>query len=321
MTGDTFDPELADDLVGVASARLTAAGVPRGERIRALRLLSILATLADTDLRVRRPLTMVASEFDLPVDEVDIWLDDLVAIGVVRLEGTAMVLGGREPSRQVRMSLHDFLDAAAELDAAPEPRRRVPALLLRPSSAVLAAAAVVALAVLGPAVLDGPSTTVASRGGTESPVVPTTANPKPPAGEVDTDDEAPPTGAVDGGEQLGPVVVDTSSTTLLPCPSGAPLLEVTGATVDALGRLAVDGVARNDSDEPLTIDTFTLRTTVDGQEITAPGIERALLVPARSSVLWQARLPVVAPAGTLVRATLGEWEWQGLEIRTACPSP
>lgn len=313
MTGETWDSELADDLVGIASARLTAAGVPRGERIRALRLLSILSTLADTDLRVRRPLAMVASEFDLPVDEVDVWLDDLVAVGVVRLDGTAVVLGGREPSRDVRMSLHDFLDAAGELDATPA-RPRWAATLLRPSSAVLAAAAVVALAFLGPAVLDQPSTPIASTSDTalESPAVATTAAPSPDVERSGTTTSAPQ------------AVVDTTvvaTTATFPCPTGAPILEVTGATVDALGRLAVDGIARNPSGESITVESFTLRTSVDGKEITAPGTERELVVPAHSSVLWQAKLPVIAPAGTLVRAALGDWGWERPETRMACPSP
>lgn len=257
--GGPHDEELAGDLVGVASARLAAMGVPRGDRLRALRLLSVLATLADTEDRVRRPLAMVASEFELPLDEVDRWLDDLLAAGVVQREGSSIVLGGREPHRDVGITLHDFLDVAA-----PPARSRWTRGLLRPSGAVLAAAAIIAVAVVAPGVIDDESRPVST---SRTPDVPTAVAAGPPA---------------------------TTSTA---------------------------AVARNRSAHRLQVESFTVRTTVAGREISIPGLLRPLVVPPGGEVLWQSLLPILAPPGTSVRVTLGEWEWLGLDDGLDCPSP
>lgn len=318
--GGPRDEDLADDLVGVASARLVAMGVPRGERLRVLRLLSVLTTLADTDDRVRRPLSMVATEFELPADEVELWFDDLLAIGVVRMEGPSIVLGGREPDRDVGITLHDFLDAAA----VPGRSHRAKA-LLRPSGAVLAAVAAIAVALVAPGVIDDDSTPVSTN---RTPDVPTTvgADPSstttaPPEPTTSIVAAAPLVEAVEGGERIGPVVVSTTTSTVLPCPLAVPALEVLGTTTVADGRLAVDGVARNRSTRGLRVDSFTVRATVAGREISVPGLLRPLVVPPGGEVLWQSLLPILAPPGTSVRITPGDWEWLGPGDGLVCPSP
>lgn len=324
--GGRHEEELADDLVGVTSARLLAMGVPRGERLRALRLLSVLATVADADNRVRRPLSMVASEFDLPPEEVELWFDDLLASGAVRMDGPTIVLGGREPNRELGFSLHDFLDAAAGLDAARPSRSRWAGALLRPSGAVLAAVGVVAVVLVAPAAIDDDSSRVSA---SRTPDVPTTVgdDPSPPTGRssaplpVPTGGPAPPNEAVVGGERIGPVVVSTTTSTLLPCPADAPALEVLGTTTVADGRLAVDGLARNTSTQALQVEGFTVRTTVAGREVSVPGLLRPLVVPPGGEVLWQSLLPVLAPPGTSVRVTLGDWDWLDLDDGLVCPSP
>lgn len=318
--GGPHDEDLADDLVGVASARLVAMGVPRGERLRALRLLSVLATLADADDRVRRPLSMVASEFELPPEEVELWLDDLLAIGVVRMEGPSIVLGGREPDRDVGITLHDFLDAAS-----PPARSHWAKALLRPG-AVLAAVAVIAVALVAPGVMDHDSAPVSTN---RTPAVPTTVAADPPSTtstpaaprSTAALAPAPLVEAVEGGERIGPVVVSTTTSTVLPCPVDVPALEVLGTTTVADGRLAVDGVARNRSTRGLQVESFTVRATVAGREISVPGLLRPLVVPPGGEVLWQSLLPILAPPGTSVRITLGDWEWLDLEDGLVCPSP
>jgi hypothetical protein len=122
-------------------------------------------------------------------------------------------------------------------------------------------------------------------------------------------------------ERVGPVLVPTTSTVVLPCPAGVPLVQVLGTTTDADGRLAVDGLAHNASAEEVVIRGFTLRTTVAGKEVATPGTDHDLLVPGYSTVLWQATVPVAAPAGTIVQAALGDWAWSSPDIPTTCPSP
>src|SRR5438270_9928847 len=109
------DGDLDGDFVGTVSARLLAAGLPRDQRLGALRLLAALATLADRDDRVRRPLSQVGAEFDLPGDQLSGWFDALQWVGAVELDQSGIVLAGREqPAGSMR--LHDFLAVVAELD-------------------------------------------------------------------------------------------------------------------------------------------------------------------------------------------------------------
>jgi hypothetical protein len=96
---------------------------------------------------------------------------------------------------------------------------------------------------------------------------------------------------------------------------------VLGTTTDAAGKLAVDGVVTNDSDTAMTIESFTLQATVAGVVVSAEGIDRPLTVPSRSSVNWQSRLPVLAPAGTLVSVTLGRWYWNAVDVPPSCTAP
>jgi len=142
------------------------------------------------------------------------------------------------------------------------------------------------------------------RGGTTAP-----RTPPETAGAVEPDGRVEP---------KGPVVASTT-TTLLPCPIGIPFLEVLGSTTGADGFLTVDGVVHNPTDEDLTIESFTLRALVGGREVTSPGIEGLLHVPANATVPWQSRLTVTVPADTPVGAVLGDWTWLGPSA--ACPSP
>jgi hypothetical protein len=115
--------------------------------------------------------------------------------------------------------------------------------------------------------------------------------------------------------------VPSTTTVLLPCPTGNPLLQVLDSTTTADGQLAVEGLARNASGSDVVIRGFTLRASVDGTEVNAPGTDHDLVVPAQSTVPWRATVPVVAPAGTVVRAALGDWAWSAPEVPTTCPSP
>jgi len=317
------DVELANDLVGVASARLFAAGVSRGDRLGSLRLLGVLSTVADADHRIRRPLGDVAAEFDLPPALASQWAAHLEAVGVIRRDGTTTVLGGAEPPYLGALRLHDFLDAAAELDEAP--RRRDPARLLRPVGAVLAAAAVVVAILLAPGIVHPSSTPASSTG--DAPATPTTTESiTSPSTSTSGGRTAPSTRHASPGTSVAPsggsvIVTTTTSTLLAPCPSGVPLLQVLGSTTDPTGNLAVDGVVRNASDTDMTIDAFTVHATIAGQQISTPGTDHPLLVPAHSSTLWHAALPVQAPAGTPVVVTLDQWGWSAPNVPSTCPAP
>jgi hypothetical protein len=330
VTSGFDDAELEADLVGVASARLLAAGVPRLERLQALQLLGVLVNVADARRRVRRPLAELAVEFDLPADEVDGWLGHLRGVGAVRWEGGQYVLGAVEPPAAGGIRLQDFLSLVAEVDApaAIPPRRRAP--LLRPAGAVLAAAAVLLLAVIGPGVVRDRSTPVSSTRD-EAPETATTVAPSlralGPAATTSTARPsttavpAPPAKAVPGGEQLGPVLVSTTTTLQLACPGDLPVITVLGSRTDPDGHLVVDGLARNRSPEEVVIHGFTLSATVGGEDVSGPGTEHDLAVPGFGTVLWRTTLPIVAPPGTTVRAALGDWVWERAAVASTCPSP
>ena len=310
--GGPGDIELSEDLIGVASARLLAAGLPRGHRLRALRLLGVLATVADHKRRVRRPLRELAAEFDLPPDEVEDWLDDLLAVGVVSRELGGLYLGGVEPPRTNALRLQDFLAAAAELDE----RRRPSVRHLRPAGALLVAAAILFAVLVAPGVVSNRVTPASSNGDIDVPAATTTTAAARPATPRST------TTVTTAPARLGPVLVPpTTTTTLLDCPIGLPGLEVLGTTTAADGRLAIEGIARNPTAAELAVLSFELTTTVAGELVTGPGTDRPLVIPAHSSVLWEARLPIVAPAGTLVKATLGAWEWRSPKVAATCPTP
>jgi hypothetical protein len=321
VVGRPDDVELASDLVGVASARLLAAGVSRGDRLGAMRLLGILATVADSERRVRRPLEDVALEFALPPGLAREWAGYLEDVGVIRREGTSTVLAGAEPAYVGALRLQDFLDAAAEMD---EPHKTSPTRLLRPVGAALAAAAVLLAILLAPGVVHQRTTTTSSGGGS-GPATPTTTM-VPSIGQTSTSSgTVPPAGRTATGSAptpVGPAVQPTTPTTLsLICPSGSPILQVLGSTTDSDGKLAVDGVAQNLSDADMQIESFTVRTTINGQDISALGADRPIIVPAHASILWEAKLPVLAPAGTAVRVTLGDWSWHAPNVPSSCPSP
>jgi hypothetical protein len=324
MTGGFQDSELADDLVGVTSARLLAAGVPRLDRMRAMRLLGVLVNVADARRRVRRPLAELAVEFDLPVDEVDGWLDHLVDVGAVRWEDGKLVLAALEPPAAGGLRLHDFLSLAGEPTA--EPRRRAP--LLRPAGAVLAAAAVLVLALLAPGVVRDQSTPASTTrdeapagATTTAPAKGTTTSARPTTTSTSAAADEQPTETVPDGQRIGPVVVPTTTTLALPCPTGNPLLQVLGTTTGADGFLAVDGLAHNGSAEELVVHAFTLTATIDGQEISAPGLDHDLVIAPHSTVLWQAKLPITGPAGTLVQVALGGWGWSNPSLPSTCTTP
>ncbi|MCU1379378.1 MAG: hypothetical protein JWN29_2361 [Acidimicrobiales bacterium] len=312
VTGGFDDPELADDLVGVASARLLAADVPRAERLDALRLLGVLATVADAQKRVRRPLRELAREFDLPADEVEAWLAHLLDVEVVRWEGGMLELAALEPPAAGGLRLHDFLALASDPD--PRPRRRsVP---LRPAGLLLAAAAIVALVLLGPAVVRDRSTPVSADHQVASEV-PTTKGTvgRPPA----THTTVPPASAAPGAIQQGPVPTPSTSIGALPCPTGSPILQVLRVTPRA-GKLVVEGQVRNPASEGVVLRSFTLRAAIGGGEVTAPGTTHELLVPRLSTVPWEAELPVAVPLGTTVGVTLGDWDWRDSALSSVCPS-
>jgi hypothetical protein len=304
--------ELAADLVGVASARLLAQGLPRAERLGALRLLGILATVADGEGRVRRPLPEVAAEFDVPRLDAVRWLDHLVRVEAVVHEGGQLVVQGREPDARGPLRLHDFLELAAGLDA---PGPRVPLRrLARPAAAVLVAAALAGAVLLAPGMMRERTTPVSSTG---EPLATTASTSGRSAGSTSTT-SAGPAATVASPSSAAPVST-TTSTTVLDCPVGVPTLEVLDTTIGNDGRLAVVGQAVNPSTAALVIDQFTVRVTVGGVVFSAPAAEGPLLVPAGSTVSWEAPVAVVATAGTPAEVVLGDWEWAP-GVPPACPS-
>lgn len=118
MPAEGRDHELAGDVVGVTSARLLAAGVPRADRLGALRLLGAIAEVADDDLRVPESMAAVAAGQTFPAADAARWADALLLVGavVVDVDEGVLVIGAREWERREGLRLHDFLDAAAEME-------------------------------------------------------------------------------------------------------------------------------------------------------------------------------------------------------------
>ena len=296
--GDSEDGELAGDFVGTVSARLLAVGLPRDQRLGALRLLSALDTLADRDDRVRRPLRQVGTEFELPADEIEGWLDALVWVGAVAEDdGGILLLGREQPAGSIR--LHDFLTVVSELDDYPVGRRTAP-VVFRPAAAVLVAAALIAAVILAPGVVrtrtSNEPTNLAAPAGRSS----TTG--RAANSTASTTGTSPTTGFLN----LPPAFAVRTTV----CPTGVPAIEVLDVVSGPI--TTVSGVISNASTSPLAVTAFTVIANVGGQDL--PGIAGTadpITVDPGSSTTWSAVLPTTPPAGTAVRVTLDHWEWRG----------
>ena len=303
--GGAEDEEgLTGDFVGTVSARLLAAGIPRDERLGALRLLGALDTLADRDDRVRRPLAQVGTEFELPPDHLDEWLGALVEVGAVDVHGDGIVLAGRE-STAGSIRLQDFLAVVAQMDA-PSAPRRAPA-VLRPASAILVAAALLVAVVLTPGAVRNRST--------ESPA---TLAGRAANGSSSTAGVPSGTGATpaSGGGRVSTVPSNLAAGSL-ECPSGAPVFDV-GEVVAGTDLSTVTGVVHNAADQPVAVTGFTLIADIAGQEVAVPATDVPLIVPAAGAATWQATVPATATPGTTVRVVLDHWEWRGAAAE--CPA-
>ena len=324
--GMAEDAELAEDLVGVTSARLLAAGIPRDERNGALRLLGVLATVADRDQRVRRPLREVAREFALAPDDVEVWAGHLQAVGALRRNGDHVVLLGAEPAYAGGLRLHDFLDAAAELDH--PPARREVRDLVRPLSAVLVAAALLVAVLATPRLLNQKATPVSSERDRITTATPSTSTPTGSGvtgttGATGNGGSSPATTAGAGG--VAPVTPAAPTTTTLlplpPCPTGLPGIDVPSTSTDLAGNLAVAGILRNPTDTPMIVQGFTVQATVLGQTVSVPGIAAPVSVAPHGSTSWQTSLGVVAAPGTPVTTVLGAWSWDDPSLPSSCGAP
>lgn len=319
-----LDQEAADDVVGTASARLLAAGVPRDARRGALSLLGLLSASADDHGIVRRGFDDLVAEFELDPESAHGWLDDLVSVGIVHRGIGVLVLAGVEPAAPGGLRLADFLanvQAVDDADAAradePTPLRR----RVRPVSAIQAFVgaaavlmAVVAVPLLGRTTNEPESVRAAAARAdttTAAPVATTTTSEA---------QRSTSTTAADAGGEL-PVVVPTTSTTVAPteCPVGEPLLEVLGVAQGAAdGLSSVDGVARNTGTADLQLDGFTVTVTAAGEQVVVEGLDRPLTIPAGGSVRWTVLVPVAALPGAEAVATVDGWGWSDPDIAGAC---
>jgi hypothetical protein len=306
---DFDDGELAADVVGVTSARLLAAGVPANRRLTALRVLGVLGSVCDSDRRVRRPLPTVAHEFGIGAREAATAVTDLISVGVVSRDGDAFVLNGAEPPAAGGIRLQDFLALADDL-ADQRHRRTRAAQLLRPAGVALVAAALIGAVVLAPSPRHDAATRVSSSADKVAAGPDSTAPAKTAASATTTERAAGRTGTP------GATAVPGATPT---CPPGGPVLEVLHEGPDLNGNLTVDGLARNTTDRPLTIRTFTIQASVNGSDVSAPGTMALPLVPAHSTVAWSATFPgALVPPDSSVRAVLGDWDWQGAGVPSDC---
>lgn len=312
MAFTTLDQDLLDDLVGVASARLAAAGVPRANRVRAMRMLAILSTVADAELFVRQPVVDVAAEFDFPVDEARRAVDALEQVGVLHREGPSVRLSARETAVG-GMRLIDFVELTESSG-----RRSPLRVALRP----VVAASLAAVLLLTGAV-------VGNRLVRHSRARVLVAEGEPSANAATTDKRFPHGSVPDGAPAVDvpadaelPMKVSTTTTLLLAtCPTGTvPSLGVDGSAVDADGGLSVEGTARNPAPAPVQISGFTVYVTLPNGQVQLTPVASPLTVPANGSVHWQTRVPVVAAAGTPATVALDRWTWADDALRQRCPT-
>ena len=308
MKGGERDGELSDDVVGVASARLLAAGVAASRRRQALRLLGVLESVAGPDQVVRRPVRDVAVEFGLPPHEVETWLDDLELVGVVERWGSRVELMAVEPAAPGALRLHDFLALADERVVAPDadvvPLRR----MARPAAGVLAAAALLIVAILAGTTLprDDEGSPVAATGvnATSTTVETTTTEgtAESPARGTSTTARATPSTAG---------VAPTSAAPTAPpaCPSEPPVVELLETVPQGGSGLQLAGVVRN----PGTVAAAVRSVVVQGVDLPV-----SVVVPADGSAPWAATLTGLGLPAT-PSAGLGDWDWLP-PLPEGCPS-
>lgn len=318
-----LDDEAASDVVGTASARLLAEGVPRHERLAALRLLGMLSSSADEHGLVRRPFDDLVAEFALDADEANRALDHLVDVGIARRGIGVLVLAGVEPPAAGGLRLEDFLATAQALDeqrtvVADLPARRRPR-VLGPLQSLTGAAAVIAALVAVP-LLDRvtPTETVDTAAGRDA-VTSTDAAPE----DDDETTVAPRRSSTTDAPEVDPplpVAVPTTTTTVVTeCPTGNPLLEVLGVAEDSADGLAsVEGTATNDSDAEMQLAGFTVTVAVGDQVVALPGIDRPLTIPAGETVRWTVRTPLTAVPGITADVVVDGWRWSDDAVPGTC---
>jgi hypothetical protein len=294
-----------EDLADVATVRLVTAGVPRPNRVRAMRMLAILSAVADDDFVVRTPVLEVAAQFDFPVDEARGAIDALEQVGVlhhygpgVRLTARATTGGGIQ---------------LAELVEEPDRRgflaRTMP---VRPVlSAVLAALFLLVSAAAGSRLVEGAK---AKGEGT------------PPDGAATTD-KLFPQGRIPGGKPAVDVpdnaalpvpVAPVTTLVLATCPAGAPVITVVGSTPDADGLLSVEGTAMNPLPAAVHITAATVYVSPAGQPASMLPFEQQLSVPPHGQVHWQIRTAITGMASTPATVVLDHWGWADDVLAARC---
>ena len=112
------------DPIGVASARLLALGLDRGERMEVLRFLGILLDHAAPDGSVRAEPAVIAGEFRLSGAAVDTYIDALRRVDVVSDDGSGLRIRGYEHHRSTGLPDGEALALIAGVlagDASPAP--------------------------------------------------------------------------------------------------------------------------------------------------------------------------------------------------------
>jgi hypothetical protein len=308
MKGGEQDGELSDDVVGVASARLLAAGVAASRRRQALRLLGVLESVAGPDQVVRRPVRDVAVEFGLPPHEVETWLDDLELVGVVERWGDHVELMAVEPAAPGALRLHDFLALADEPVVAPDadvvPLRR----MARPAAGVLAAAALLIVAILAGTTLprDDEGSPVAATGVN---VTSTTAETTTTEGTTESPARGTSTTSRATSSTAGVAPTSTAPTAPPACPSEPPVVELLETVPQGGGGVQLAGIIRNPSGAGATVRSVVV------QGVNLPV---SVLVPADGTAPWAATLTGLGLPATL-SAGLGDWDWLP-PLPEGCPS-
>lgn len=315
------------DPIGAASARLLGAGVPRSDRLFALRVLGLLLDHADRDGVVRVLPATLAGEFDLDRAKVETAFLQLRGVGTLVPAPAGWLIDGYEDYAPGEVNAGTALALIADLLEGPlaepsVPRAPAPGIASRAYPVLTGVMVVLLLVVAATTGRDGDPQVALRVAGIDHDDV-------PDAPDEDPDDAAPsPSTSTSGStpqEQQRPSSVPdrpgaprpaSAPTTVVeptaptpagpaPCPAGAPELEIVevralplpssdradaSSSVPVGGpgwHVTVQGTLANPAAAPLVVDAFDVVVQTADEEQVVEGLSEPVTLAPGTSHAWE----------------------------------